>query len=72
MSFAPRAWCQNYDGGHVMVTSIGHDNNFYVDTSGFPGQVEFRRFVTQGIKSVMGVTAAVGGGTDPSTTFCTK
>ena len=34
--FSPRAWCQNYDGGHVMVTSIGHDNNFYQRHLGLP------------------------------------
>jgi type 1 glutamine amidotransferase len=70
--FSPRAWCQNYDGGHVMVTSIGHDNRFYQDGSGFPGQQEFKKFVVQGIKSVMGITAAMGGGTEPSTTFCPR
>jgi hypothetical protein len=53
-----------------MVTSIGHDTKFYQDGSGFPGQQEFKKFVVQGIKSVMGVTAAMGGGTAPSTTFC--
>ena len=70
--FSPRAWCQNYDGGHVMVTSIGHDTSFFRDGSGFAGQQEFKKFVVQGIKSVMGVTAAMGGGTAPSTTFCPR
>ena len=78
--FSPRAWCQNYDGGHVWVTPIGHDNNFYRDattgnglpTTPFPGQAEFKRLVVQGIKMTMGVTAAMGGGTANSTTFCPK
>jgi hypothetical protein len=70
--FSPRAWCQNYDGGHVWVTPIGHDSKFYQDGSGFPGQAEFHRFIVQGIKMTMGITAAMGGGTAPSTTFCPK
>ena len=70
--FSPRAWCQNYDGGHVWVTPIGHDTRFYQDGSGFPGQAEFKRLVVQGIKMTMGITAAMGGGTAPSTTFCPK
>jgi type 1 glutamine amidotransferase len=70
--FSPRAWCQNYDGGHVWVTPIGHDTRFWQDGSGFPGQPEFKRLVVQGIKMTMGITAAMGGGTAVSTTFCPK
>jgi uncharacterized protein len=70
--FSPRAWCQNYDGGHVWVTSIGHDTRFFQDTSGFPGQQEFKKMMVQAIKMTMGVTAEMGGGTAPSTTFCPK
>ena len=33
-----------------MVTSIGHDTNFFRDGSGFLGQAEFKKFVVQGIK----------------------
>ena len=75
--FSPRAWCQNYDGGHVWVTPIGHDTNCYRDGSGFPGQAEFHRLVVQGIKMTMGVDAALGSGTPTtpppiSTTFCPR
>jgi type 1 glutamine amidotransferase len=70
--FHPVAWCQNYDGGHVWVTPIGHDRGQFTDGSGFLGQEHFKKMVIQGIKMTMGVTAAMGGGTAPSTTFCPK
>jgi len=73
--FSPRAWCQNYDGGHVWMTPIGHNTTFYQDGSNQPGQAEFKRLVVQGIKMTMGVDAALGSGTPTtpppvSTTFC--
>jgi type 1 glutamine amidotransferase len=73
--FSPRAWCQNYDGGHVWVTPIGHNTTFFQDGSNQPGQAEFKRLVVQGIKMTMGVDAALGSGTPTSpppvsTTFC--
>ena len=75
--FSPRAWCQNYDGGHVWVTPIGHNTSFYQDGSSQPGQAEFKRLVVQGIKMTMGVDAALGSGTPTtpppiSTTFCPR
>jgi type 1 glutamine amidotransferase len=75
--FSPRAWCQNYDGGHVWVTPIGHNTSFYQDGSSQPGQAEFKRLIVQGIKMTMGVDAALGSGQPGappaiSTTFCPK
>ncbi len=54
-SFHPVSWCQYYDGGRSWVTTLGHDRQQFEDGSGFPGQPEFKRHVTQGIKSAMGL-----------------
>jgi len=68
--FHPMAWCQNYDGGHVWVTPIGHDRGQFQDGSGFLGQAEFKRLVVQGIKMTMGLVADMGTPPTVSTTFC--
>jgi hypothetical protein len=70
--FHPVTWCQNYDGGHVWVTTLGHDRRHFIDGDPFTGQQNFKRHVVQGIKMTMGITAAMGGGTAVSTTFCPK
>jgi type 1 glutamine amidotransferase len=55
-SFHPVAWCQYYDGGKVWATTLGHDAGIFAnDNAVFPGSVEFRKMITGGIKSVMGV-----------------
>jgi hypothetical protein len=54
--FHPISWCQYYDGGRSWVTTMGHDSGAFTPGSGFPGQAEFQRLVTQGIKSAMGLT----------------
>jgi uncharacterized protein len=55
-NFHPNTWCQYYDGGRSWVTTMGHDSGAFTAGSGFPGQAEFQRLVTQGIKSAMGLT----------------
>jgi type 1 glutamine amidotransferase len=55
-NFHPNTWCQYYDGGRSWVTTMGHDAGAFTPGSGFPGQVEFQKLVTQGIKSAMGLT----------------
>ncbi len=55
-NFHPNTWCQYYDGGRSWVTTMGHDSGAFTPGSGFPGQAEFQRLVTQGIKSAMGLT----------------
>jgi type 1 glutamine amidotransferase len=52
--FHPVAWCQYYDGGRVWVTTLGHDRGAFTEGSGFPGQAEFQKLVTNGILSVVG------------------
>ena len=52
--FHPVAWCQYYDGGRSWVTTLGHDRDAFRDGSSFPGQVEFKRFIVNGILSAMG------------------
>jgi uncharacterized protein len=53
--FHPVTWCQYYDGGRVWVTTLGHDRGAFTENSGFPGQVEFQKHVTNGILSAMGI-----------------
>jgi type 1 glutamine amidotransferase len=52
--FHPTTWCQYYDGGRSWVTTMGHDSQAFTDGSGFPGQVEFKQLVVNGILSAMG------------------
>ncbi len=52
--FHPVAWCQYYDGGRSWVTTLGHDGAAFTDGSGFPGQVEFKQLIVNGILSAMG------------------
>jgi len=52
--FHPVAWCQYYDGGRVWVTTLGHDRGAFTEGSGFPGQVEFQKLITNGILSATG------------------
>ena len=52
--FHPVAWCQYYDGGRVWVTTLGHDRAAFTDGSDFPGQKEFQKLITNGIRSAMG------------------
>jgi type 1 glutamine amidotransferase len=53
--FHPVAWCQYYDGGRVWVTTLGHDAQAFTEGSSFPGQAQFQKLVTNGIKSAMGL-----------------
>jgi type 1 glutamine amidotransferase len=53
--FHPVAWCQYYDGGRVFATTLGHNGNSF--TGSGIGAAEFKRFIVQGIKSAMGLTA---------------
>lgn len=53
-NFHPVAWCQYYDGGRVLATTLGHNGSSF-DGSGI-GAAEFKRFIVQGIKSAMGLT----------------
>lgn len=52
--FHPTTWCQYYDGGRSWVTTLGHDGAAFTDGSGFPGQVEFKKLIVNGILSAMG------------------
>ncbi|MEP7281930.1 MAG: ThuA domain-containing protein [Rubrivivax sp.] len=52
--FHPTTWCQYYDGGRSWVTTLGHDGQAFIDGSGFPGQVEFKSLIVNGILSAMG------------------
>jgi type 1 glutamine amidotransferase len=52
--FHPVAWCQYYDGGRVLATTLGHNGNSF--TGSGVGAAEFKKFIVQGIKSAMGVT----------------
>ena len=53
-SFHPVAWCQYYDGGRAWMTTLGHDRAAFTDGSGFPGQVQFKQLIVNGILSAMG------------------
>ncbi len=53
-TFHPVAWCQYYDGGKVFVTTLGHDAKNFTDTSGVPGQQQFKQMIKQGIQAVTG------------------
>ncbi len=53
--FHPVAWCQYYDGGRAFLTTLGHDGAAFTDGSGFPGQVQFKMLLVNGIKSAMGL-----------------
>jgi hypothetical protein len=55
-NFHPNTWCQYYDGGRSWVTTMGHDSGAFTPGSGFPGQVDLQKLITQGIKSAMGLT----------------
>jgi type 1 glutamine amidotransferase len=52
--FHPVAWCQYYDGGRVLATTLGHNGNSF--TGSGVGAAEFKKFIVQGIKSAMGIT----------------
>jgi hypothetical protein len=52
--FHPVAWCQYYDGGRSWVTSLGHASDAFIDSSGFPGQQQFKSLIVNGILSAMG------------------
>ncbi len=52
--FHPVAWCQYYDGGRVLATTLGHNADSF--TGAGVGAAEFKRFIVQGIKSAMGLT----------------
>ena len=54
--FHPVTWCQYYDGGRAWLTTLGHDGAAFTDGSGFPGQVQFKQMLVNGIKSAMGLT----------------
>jgi uncharacterized protein len=60
--FHPIAWCQYYDGGRAFLTTLGHDRAAFTEGSGFPGQEYFQKFIVNGIKSAMGLTAFCTGG----------
>ncbi|MFY9509658.1 MAG: ThuA domain-containing protein [Rubrivivax sp.] len=55
-SFHPVAWCQYYDGGRSWVTTLGHNANSFTEANQGPGAAAFQTMVTQGVKSVMGLT----------------
>jgi uncharacterized protein len=52
-NFHPVAWCQYYDGGRVLATTLGHNADSFTGTGA--GAAEFKKFIVQGIKSVMGI-----------------
>jgi len=52
--FHPVAWCQYFDGGRVLATTLGHNGNSF--TGSGVGAAEFKKFIVQGIKSAMGLT----------------
>ena len=52
--FHPVAWCQYFDGGRVLATTLGHNGDSFTGTGA--GAAEFKKFIVQGIKSAMGLT----------------
>ncbi|TFZ05385.1 ThuA domain-containing protein [Ramlibacter henchirensis] len=52
--FHPVAWCQYFDGGRVLATTLGHNAHSFDGTG--VGAAEFKKFIVQGIKSAMGLT----------------
>ena len=52
-TFHPVTWCQYYDGGRSWVTSLGHDNAAWNDTT-LVGDTFFKEHVVNGILSTMG------------------
>jgi type 1 glutamine amidotransferase len=52
--FHPVAWCQYFDGGRVLATTLGHNASSF--TGSGVGAAEFKKFIVQGIKSAMGLT----------------
>jgi type 1 glutamine amidotransferase len=53
-AFHPVAWCQYYDGGRVVATTLGHNGDSF--TGSGVGAAEFKKFIMQSIKSAMGLT----------------
>jgi type 1 glutamine amidotransferase len=53
--FHPVAWCQYYDGGKVLATTLGHNGNSFDGTG--VGAADFKKFIVQGVKSVAGVNS---------------
>jgi type 1 glutamine amidotransferase len=53
-AFHPVAWCQYFDGGRVVATTLGHNGNSFTGTG--VGAAEFKKFIVQSIKSAMGLT----------------
>jgi type 1 glutamine amidotransferase len=53
-NFHPVAWCQYYDGGRVVATTLGHNTTSFTGTG--VGAAEFKKFIVQSIKSAMGLT----------------
>lgn len=54
--FFPVAWCQYYDGGKAWLTTLGHNAHSFADGGTGAGAAPFQKLVTQGVKSVMGLT----------------
>ena len=55
--FFPVAWCQYYDGGKSWVTTLGHNGHSFADGGTGVGAAPFQKLVTQGVLSVMGLSA---------------
>jgi type 1 glutamine amidotransferase len=53
-AFHPVAWCQYFDGGRVVATTLGHNGDSF--TGAGVGAAEFKKFIVQSIKSAMGLT----------------
>ena len=54
--FFPVAWCQYYDGGRAWMTTLGHNANSFTEGGPGAGAAAFQLLLTQGVKSVMGLT----------------
>ncbi|MBB2937958.1 hypothetical protein FHX82_005034 [Amycolatopsis bartoniae] len=50
----PVAWCQYYDGGRSWVTTLGHEDWAYTNTTTNDGAAYFQQLIVHGIKSAAG------------------
>jgi uncharacterized protein len=55
--FHPVAWCQYYDGGRVVATTLGHNTDSFNGTGGnSAGAAEFKKFIVASVKAALGQT----------------
>ena len=50
----PVSWCQYYDGGRALLTTLGHDAAAWTDAP-LAGDEFFKQHVMEGLESAMGI-----------------